>query len=162
MKKTLELFVDGASQGNPGEAAIGVAVKESGRFISKISQSIGQATNNAAEYLALIYGLQEALILKAEAVVVNTDSELLFEQVRGRYKVKNPNLKLLYAQVQHLLKGFRQVDIRHIPREKNREADALAAEAIKKEQAKVVTPTASFCCAKRSKTVGEESPSSKG
>ena len=117
------------------------------------SQAIGPATNNIAEYTALIYALQEALILRADKVRVNTDSELLYNQIKGSYKIKNTNLKFLCAQIQHLLTGFKTVEIKHVPRQDNRKADMLAAKAIKKEQAKMVAPLF---------TIGEESPSSKG
>ena len=153
MIKSLELFTDGACQGNPGQAAIGVVIKKQGKILKTISKTIGQATNNIAEYTALIYGLQEALILKADQVKVNTDSELIYEQLRGNYKIKQPNLKFLFDLVKHLSEGFKKIEVRHIPREKNREADHLATEAIEKEQAKVVAPMFTF---------GEESPSSVG
>lgn len=151
--KTLELFIDGACQGNPGPAAIGVVVLEDDKAIKNISQVIGDATNNIAEYTALIYGLQEALIQRADKVKVNTDSELLFHQINGRYKIKNINLKFLHAQVKHLLAGFKSVDFKHVPREQNKKADMLATKALKQEQAKVVAPMF---------TIGEESPSSVG
>lgn len=128
--KTLELFIDGACQGNPGEAGIGVVVMRNHRAVKKISQAIGEATNNIAEYMALIFGLQEALILRADKIKVNTDSELLYHQIRGEYKIKNPHLRFLHSQAQHLLKGFAEVDFHQIPREENRAADSLATQAI--------------------------------
>ena len=103
--------------------------------------------------MALIYGLQEALIVRADRVRVNTDSELLFHQIKGSYKIKNENLKVLHAQIKHLLNGFEKVEFKHVPREQNKKADMLATKAIKKEQAKVVAPMF---------TIGEESPSSEG
>ena len=127
--------------------------KEDGKLLKEISKCIGMATNNIAEYTAVIYALQEALILKAEKVVIHTDSELLFKQVKGLYKVKHENIKPLFEQIQHLATGFKGFGIKHIPREQNKEADNLAKQAIKKEQAKVVAPEFNF---------GEESPSSKG
>ena len=151
--KTLELFIDGACQGNPGPAAVGVVVLEGGKTIKNISQAIGDATNNIAEYTALIYGLQEALIQRADKVKVHTDSELLFHQIKGSYKIKNANLKSLHTQVKHLLEGFKSVDFTHVPREQNKKADMLATKALKQEQAKVVAPMF---------TIGEESPSSVG
>jgi len=129
--KSLEIFTDGASKGNPGEAGIGVVICHNGEVIKNISQAIGIATNNVAEYFALIYGLQEALILRAGEIVVNTDSELLARQLNQTYKVKNAVLKPLFSQVQHLLSGFNTVKINHIPREKNRGADKLATKAVK-------------------------------
>lgn len=152
MSRILEIFTDGACQGNPGEAAIGVVILENGKIIKKISQAIGPATNNIAEYTALIYALQEALILKADQVIIKTDSELMFKQVHGDYKIKHQHLQVLYDQVQHLKSGIKKVEIIHIPREQNKDADKLATKAIKKEQAKVITP--------KLNTLGEESPSS--
>ena len=153
MKKFVDIFIDGACRGNPGPAAVGVIIMDGEKAVKKISQPIGEATNNIAEYAALIFALQEALILRMPSVKINTDSELLFNQFKGRYKIKNANLKFLYSLVQHLLTGFESVDIRQIPREKNKEADALAAKAIKKEQAKMIAPMFDM---------GEESPSSEG
>ena len=153
MKKNLELFIDGACSGNPGEAAVGVVVFEGQRIVRRISQSIGEATNNIAEYTALIFALQEALFLRAKDIRVNTDSELLYYQLKGEYKVKSTNLKLLFYLVNHLLEGFDSVHVRRIPREKNKEADALATRAIKKGQAKTVAPLFDS---------REESPSSAG
>ncbi len=158
----LDIFTDGACSGNPGPAGIGVIIQENGKPIKTISRSIGSATNNIAEYAALIFGLQEALILQAESVRVSTDSELMFQQIRGRYKIKEPFLRVLFELCQPLIGGFKAFDIRYIPREKNKDADKLATQAIKKEQVKMVAPTVSLCEAKRNKAVGEESPSSKG
>ena len=157
MSALLEIFTDGACRGNPGPAGIGVVISQNGRVIKRLSKSIGPATNNLAEYTALIYALQEALILKASEIKINTDSELLYQQIKGRYKVKNEKLKNLFDQIQHLSRGFKRIDFECIPREKNREADRLAAQAVReipKKQATMVAPA--------SIVVGEESPSSAG
>ena len=140
MKEELEIFIDGASSGNPGEAAVGIVINENHKRIKEISQTIGHATNNVAEYSALIRALEEALKLEAKALKIFTDSALLFSQVTGRYKVKNEQLKVLFDQAQELAKKFDDVKIDHIPREKNHEADRLATQALKK-QAKMVTST---------------------
>lgn len=156
MAERVEIYTDGACSGNPGEAGVGVVIKKSGKNCWEFSQSIGLATNNIAEYLAVIYALQQALIIKADEVLVRTDSELLARQCQGKYKVKNPEIKRLFDQVQHLSTGFRSCVFEHIPREQNSEADELSKKAVKKdkkEQAKVVTLKLNF---------GEESPSSKG
>ena len=150
--KTIQLYIDGACSGNPGQAAIGVVVMNNGQVIKEISESIGSGTNNIAEYTALIYGLQEAFIMRADTVSVCTDSELLCNQIIGTYKVKNPNLKFLYFLARHLVDGFKSFTIKAIPREKNREADILAKKAIKK-QAAMVAPMFD---------IREESPSSTG
>ena len=137
-KKLLEIYTDGACSGNPGLAAVGVVIKEGDCTIKTLSFPIGHSTNNIAEYTALIYALQEALILKASHVTAHTDSELLYHQLQGNYKIKHENIKPLFAQIQHLVKGFAEFKIKHIPRTQNKEADDLAKKAIKNEQAKVV------------------------
>lgn len=153
MGSELEIFTDGACSGNPGEAAIGVVIREDGKIIKEISKSIGKATNNIAEYTALIYALQEAAELKAERLKIFTDSELLYKQVTGAYQVKNDTLKQLYDQVVQLSCKFKEVAIQHVLREKNREADKLATQALKKKQSPMVALMP---------RVGEESPSSGG
>jgi len=129
--KELEIYIDGASKGNPGPSGIGAVICRGGQTIKNISSYIGSTTNNIAEYTALIYALQEALLLKAEKITVNTDSQLLYRQIKRIYKVKSANIIRLYAQAQHLISGFKQVLINNIPREENRGADKLAAKAIK-------------------------------
>ncbi len=153
MRDNLTFYVDGACSGNPGPAAIGVVVKENGKVIKEIAKPIGEATNNIAEYTALIYALQEALVQKAKCVQVFTDSELMYKQVTGSYKVKHQNIKTLFEQVQHLLQGLEKFEIQHVPREQNKEADKLATDILK-SQAKVVASLFDHS--------GEESPSSEG
>lgn len=150
--KRLDIFTDGACSGNPGPAGIGFVIMEQGQAVKEFSQYIGEATNNIAEYTALIYALQEALILRADEVFVKTDSELLCRQLQGLYKIKNANIKPLFDQIQHLLRGFRSFSIEHVFREHNKEADRLSKQAIKKQ-----VPV--FASAVE---VGEESPSSEG
>ena len=154
MKKRLEIFIDGACQGNPGEASVGVVLKEDGEIIKEISRSIGLATNNMAEYAALVQALQEAVHLKADELKIHTDSELLYNQVTGQYQLKSENLKSLFGQVAELAKAFKHIEIKKIPREQNKLADQLSKKALKIKQAKVIAPLF-----KRS---GEESPSSTG
>jgi len=129
----VEIYIDGASKGNPGPSGIGVIICRSGRVLRNISSYIGNATNNIAEYTALIYALQEALKLKAENLKINTDSEFLHRQIKKVYKVKSPNIVGLYNQAVNLIAGFRQVSINRIPREHNRGADKLATQAIKEQ-----------------------------
>lgn len=131
--RELEIYIDGASSGNPGPSGIGVVICRDGQTIKNISTYIGNATNNIAEYTALIYGLQEALKLKAEVLRINTDSQLLYRQINKVYKVKNPNILGLYNQVLHLREAFKRVSIINISREHNRGADKLATQAIKKQ-----------------------------
>lgn len=130
--RQLEIYIDGAAKGNPGHAGIGVVICQNGEVIKNLSNYIGQTTNNIAEYTALIHALEEALILKAEVLKINTDSELLYRQIKRDYKVKNRNLLGLYAQAVHLISAFKAVNINHIPRENNRGADKLASKAIRK------------------------------
>lgn len=129
--KKLEIYIDGASKGNPGPSGIGVVVCRDKETIKNISSFIGNTTNNVAEYTALIYALQEALKLKAQILEINSDSQLLCRQLNKTYKVKNPNILGLYNQVSHLMEVFKQVSIKNIPREENRGADKLANQVIK-------------------------------
>ncbi len=129
--KEIEIYIDGASKGNPGLSGIGVVVCQKSQVIKNVSVFIGQATNNIAEYTALIYGLQEALILKADKVKVNTDSQLLYRQIKKIYKIKNPGILVLYQQAQHLISGLKEVEFKNIPREENRGADRLSNLAVK-------------------------------
>jgi ribonuclease HI len=127
----LHIYIDGASRGNPGPAGIGIVITdESGVALKNIDKSIGHATNNIAEYTALISGMEEARGLGAKELIINTDSELIAKQLGGEYKVKNPVLKDLYAKVTRLLNNFEQVRINSIPREDNKVADKLANKAI--------------------------------
>lgn len=126
------MYIDGASQGNPGESGAGVIICDGDNAIKNISQYIGITTNNVAEYMALIFGLQEALMQRIKDLSINTDSELLCKQINGEYKVRDATLKLLYSLAKHLLGGFEKVNIRTIPRENNKGADKLAEQAIKK------------------------------
>lgn len=129
--RTLEIFIDGAAKGNPGPAAIGVVIYDgSKKLIKKLHKFIGNATNNTAEYMALIYGLQEAALLGAKKVTVNTDSELVAKQMNKQYKVKEPSLKYFYILARHLADNLDGVEIKRIGREKNKDADILANEAI--------------------------------
>lgn len=131
MTKQIEIYIDGASKGNPGPSGIGVVICKDGDILKNISSYIGNATNNIAEYTALIYGLQEALILGAQDVRVNTDSQLLHRQIKKIYKIKSPNILGLYNQVVHLMSGFRSVYMNNISRNDNSGADKLANQAIK-------------------------------
>lgn len=134
----IEVYIDGASKGNPGPSGIGVVVCRGSEVIKNVSEFIGEHTNNVAEYTALLYALQEALLLKAESLIIHTDSELLFRQVKKLYKVKSPNILGLYNQAMHLLSGFKEFSIHHIPREQNRGADKLANLAVKKQKKSAV------------------------
>jgi ribonuclease HI len=130
--KKLIIHTDGVSKGNPGRASIGVIIRdEKGGLVAAISQSIGRATNNQAEYRAIIVALEEALPLDADKVELNSDSELVVRQIKGQYRVRKEALRPLYQRVKQLqasLKGFK---IKHVPRQQNREADKLANAALR-------------------------------
>lgn len=129
----LILNVDGASRGNPGKSSAGVIIKdESGNVIERISKYIGVATNNIAEYSALIIALEMAKEIGAEKVKIYSDSELMVKQIKGEYRVKNENLKPLHQNAIDLLKHFKTYGIIYIERENNREADKLANQALDK------------------------------
>ncbi len=130
--KALDIHIDGSSIGNPGDSGIGVIFSCEDVTIKNISKYIGRQTNNFAEYTALVIALQEALIMKAESIRIFSDSELLCKQIKGEYKVKSENIKDLFQQAKNLLRGFKDHNITHIPREQNRGADKLARLAIKK------------------------------
>ena len=131
MTKKVSLYVDGGARGNPGPAGLGVVMfSTAGKKLKEFNKYIGIATNNIAEYNAVIYGLQEALIAKAEEIELCLDSELVAQQLKGEYRVKDSKLKPLFEQALHLISGFKKVDIKHIPREKNKEADKLVNKAI--------------------------------
>lgn len=129
--RKLEIYIDGASFGNPGPAGIGIIICWDGKVFKNFSKYIGETSNNVAEYMALIYGLQEALIIRANSIVINTDSELLAKQINGQYKVRDAQLKLLYTLANHLISSFKDIVIKHIARTQNRGADKLANKAIK-------------------------------
>ncbi len=127
---SFKLYTDGSSRGNPGPAGIGVVVKDSkGVNIKEVSMSIGSTTNNVAEYLALIIGLTEALILKIDDLKVFSDSELLVKQVKGEYKTKKEHLKPLLVHIKYLIKNFKKIEFNHVLREYNKESDKLAFSA---------------------------------
>ncbi len=129
----LIINTDGGARGNPGPAGIGAVIAdEHQKIISRHKQYIGAATNNVAEYRALILALSEALALspKPLALEIRMDSELIVRQMNGQYKIKEPALKLLAADVLKLRNHFKNVTFRHVPREQNQEADKLVNEAI--------------------------------
>ncbi len=126
----LTIYTDGASRNNPGEAGAGVCILQDGKPVEKIARYLGMTTNNIAEYSAAIIGLEYAVKLGACKVKLRADSELLVKQVNGLYKVKNEGLKPLYARLKELIAKIASVEVEYIPRERNKEADALANKAI--------------------------------
>ncbi|HEX6261273.1 MAG TPA: ribonuclease HI family protein [Actinomycetota bacterium] len=127
----LILHTDGAARGNPGPAGIGAVLTDpSGRTVATLAQGVGVATNNQAEYRAVIEGLRLATERGAKRVLVRSDSKLLVEQLAGRFRVKNPTLQRLHEEVRALVRTFDRVDFEHVRREENAEADALANEGV--------------------------------
>lgn len=130
----LNIFTDGASRGNPGISAVGIAVYDcSQQLIAEHKKAIGTGTNNSAEYKALIESVYILKNLKMEFDSVNfyCDSELIVKQVKGQYKIKNPDMIILSQELFKELKNLnKKFTITHIPREKNKTADRLANEAL--------------------------------
>lgn len=128
---------DGGARGNPGPAGAGAVIRdELGNTVAAVSKFLGHRTNNFAEYEAVISGFEELLKLIPKGasgsteVIVKMDSELVVRQMQGRYKVKHPVLKEQYARLAHLIGAFKSVSFVHVPREQNKDADALANEAM--------------------------------
>lgn len=125
------VYVDGGSRGNPGPAGVGVVITDSdGAELARANDYIGEATNNTAEYRALLLGLERAKALGAPDVEIVNDSQLVERQVRGEYRVKKADLKVLHEQVRTALRDFERWSIRSVPREQNELADTLVNEAI--------------------------------
>ncbi len=123
--------VDGGARGNPGPAAIGTVVQDAdGGVLEERGERIGVATNNVAEYRALLLGIARATELGASELELVGDSELIVRQVTGEYKVKDATLRQLHAEVKRALGQFEQWSIRHVRRAQNAEADRLVNEAL--------------------------------
>ena len=124
-------YTDGASRGNPGPAAAGFVLNDSaGGRLQAEAFFIGRATNNIAEYTAVMKALEAAKQLAAERILLFSDSELLVRQVNGEYRVKSQQIKPLFQQITALLGGFKQWQVQHIPREKNEQADSIVNQAL--------------------------------
>jgi ribonuclease HI len=123
--------VDGGARGNPGPAAIGVVVRDAGgEVLEERGEKIGRATNNVAEYRALLLGIERAAALGASELELVGDSELIVRQVEGRYKVKDATMKELHGEVKKALAPFASWSIRHVRREQNSDADRLVNQAL--------------------------------
>ena len=127
----LTVNVDGGARGNPGPAAIGIVLRDGeGEVLEEVGERIGEATNNVAEYRALLRGIELASNHGASDLELIGDSELVVRQVEGRYKVKNAGMKQLHDEVKRTLRGFDSWSIRHVRRADNAEADRLVNEAL--------------------------------
>ena len=135
--------IDGGSRGNPGPAAYGVLIRDAnGGVVAKLKKYIGRFTNNVAEYYGLIAAMDYAQSHGVRAIRIESDSELLVKQMGGLYKVKSADLQPLYERAQKMSKGFDSFRIDHVYREQNREADALANEALDETEGKPANPAA--------------------
>lgn len=125
------VYTDGASRGNPGPAGAGAVITDvTGNVVRRLGRFLGPQTNNVAEYQGVLLGLSHALAAGAREVVLRADSELAIRQLQGRYQVKNPGLKPLFAEVQGMLRRFERVTLEHVRREQNKDADEMSNRAI--------------------------------
>jgi ribonuclease HI len=130
----IKIFTDGGSRGNPGpSASAAVLYSEDGDMIGSASLYLGKTTNNQAEYTAIIIGLEEAKAMGAETIELCMDSELAVKQLKGEYKVKNPEIAKRFLEVKNLITQFDHVKIKHVRRELNKAADALVNEVLDKQ-----------------------------
>ena len=134
----LQLHIDGASRGNPGDAGYGVFVTDAGGAeVASLYGYLGRATNNVAEYQALLQALRFALRRGATRVRVFSDSELVVRQVNGQYKVKHPDMLVLHGEARALLARFKDAAVAHVRREQNTDADKLANTALDLKSSKL-------------------------
>ncbi|MGI6595972.1 MAG: ribonuclease HI family protein [Elusimicrobia bacterium] len=131
--KELTVYIDGASRGNPGKASIGLVIYSDKTLLKKIGVRIGVATNNVAEYTALITALIECIRYKPDKLKIKSDSQLLVRQMEGTYKTKDEYLKKLNFIATRLISLFDSVSLTHIPREENEMADKVAENALKED-----------------------------
>ena len=127
---TAVLSVDGAARGNPGKAGAGVVLEAADGSVLRFGEYLGEATNNVAEYRALIIGMQKAAELGVRKLKVRSDSELIVKQLNGQYRVKSPHLQDLYFSAIKEIPSFEKVTFTHVPREENKEADRMANLAV--------------------------------
>jgi ribonuclease HI len=135
--------IDGGSRGNPGPASYGVVIRDAkGQIVAKLKKYIGRLTNNVAEYYGLIAALDYAQSQGIRALRIESDSELLVKQMRGQYKVKSPELRPLFERAHKMSQALESFRIDHVYREQNREADALANEALDETSGRPAAPKA--------------------
>jgi ribonuclease HI len=126
----LEINIDGAARGNPGPAALAYIIARGNQPVIEHAECLGEATNNVAEYKALIRALERAAELGGQRLLIRSDSELLVKQMNGLYRVKNPQLRTLHDEARRLRGQFQSVTIQHVPRSANSEADRLCNEVL--------------------------------
>lgn len=126
------VYTDGGARGNPGPAASGFVIYDGGEIIAREGKYLGIATNNQAEYNAILLGLEKAQDLKIMELDCFLDSELVVKQLKLEYKVKNKDLAAIFIKAWNLSKKFKRIKFHHIPREKNKEADKLVNEILDK------------------------------
>jgi len=124
------IHTDGAARGNPGPAAYSYVIERPGLPDIEVKERLGETTNNVAEYTALVQALEHARTLGAKRLVVESDSDLMVQQVNGTYRVKNEGLRPLFERARQLCKRFDSVTLRHVRREENTHADRLCNEAL--------------------------------
>ena len=127
----LTIYTDGASRGNPGEAAFAFVIASDGQPAIEEAGCLGKMTNNQAEYTALVYALEHALALGLHhRLLIHSDSELMVKQMRGEYRVKSPGLQPLFEEARALTRQIGHVTFEHVRRELKKDADRLANEAM--------------------------------
>ncbi len=127
LPKSVIIYTDGASRGNPGPASFGfVVTDEKGKVLIEGGEKLGSQTNNYAEYMAMIVALNVCLKAGAKSVTVRADSQLMIRQMTGQYKVKSDVIIPLFAKARELADNFKEISFEHIPREQNKEADKMA------------------------------------
>ena len=136
----ITIYTDGGARNNPGPAAVGVVIKKEKEILGEYNEFIGEATNNEAEYQAIIFALKKAKLLfgkkkiKEIEIELYSDSELAIKQLNHEYKIKEANLQLLFIEVWNLTLDFKQVNFKHVLRDKNKEADKLVNQALDAEE----------------------------
>jgi ribonuclease HI len=144
MSESATMHIDGAARGNPGPAAYAVVLARPGLPVVEEADTIGTATNNVAEYTALVEGLTLATELGVKRLAVFSDSELMVKQMAGEYRVKHPDLLELYQEAKRLAAGFEQITITHVRREQNARADAIGNQALDGKPRKRGSPPQEF------------------
>jgi len=125
----IKIFIDGASAGNPGRSGVGYLIYRDGKLVASDSVPLGVQTNNFAEYMALIFALENLAAIGEKSCQCFSDSQLLCEQINGNYKVKNPNIMALFVLAKRMVTRLESFTISHVRREENQEADDLAKKA---------------------------------